>query len=135
MHPLFHPLPALSALACSAAVAMTGDSVAAPFRGAWVPAKASCESPLRLVIDAHLVAFVNGAQRLEFRKLEQCFSCMGRDVQEVTLLTTDAMGDSPFTITLDGRRKARPGVSVELGNDRKLAAQFPLGNAALKKCP
>ena len=135
MHPFSHPMLALSALACSAAVAMTGDSVAAPFRGAWVPARATCESPLRLVIDADVVTFVNGAQRADFRKLEQCFSCMGRDVQDVTLLSTDAMGDSPFTITLDGRRKSRPGVSVEMSNDKKLAARFPLGTAALKKCP
>ena len=129
------PVVALSALACGAALAMTGDSVAPPFRGTWVPAKASCESTLRLVIDANVVTFVNGAQRAEFRKLEQCFSCMGRDVADMTLLSTDAMGDSPFMITLDGRKKAKPSVSADLGNDRKLAARFPLGNAALKKCP
>ena len=128
-------LPALLALACCAAFAMTGDSVAVPFRGDWVPAKATCASPLKLVIDANVVTFVNGAQRAEFKKLEQCFSCMGRDVQNVTLLSTDAMGDSPFMITLDGTKKARPGVSVELGNDQKLAARFPLGNAGLKRCP
>jgi hypothetical protein len=46
---------------------MTGDSVAEPFRGSWVPAKASCDSPLKLVIDAQVVTFVNGAQRAEFR--------------------------------------------------------------------
>jgi len=135
MHPLSYPLVTLSALACSAVVAMTGDSVAVPFRGAWVSAKATCESPLRVVIDANVVTFVNGAQRAEFRKLEQCFSCMGRDVQDVTLLSTEAMGDSPFTITLDGRKKSRPGLSVDLGNDKKLAAQFPLGSGALKRCP
>ncbi len=125
----------LSALACSAALSMTGDSVAVPFRGTWVPAKATCDSPLKLVIDANLVSFVNGGQRADFRKLEQCFSCMGRDVEDVTLLSTDAMGDSPFTITLDGRKKGKPGVNVELGNDKELAARFPLGTAALKKCP
>ncbi|MCE9658195.1 MAG: hypothetical protein K8R60_06510 [Burkholderiales bacterium] len=135
MHLLSHPMLALSALACSTALAMTGDSVAVPFRGAWVPAKATCESPLKLVIDANVVTFVNGAQRAEFKKLEQCFSCMGRDVQDMTLLSTEAMGDSPLMITLDGRKKSRPGVSVDLGNDKKLAARFPLGNAALKKCP
>jgi hypothetical protein len=135
MHPFSHPLLALSALACSAALAMTGDSVAVPFRGSWVPAKATCDSPLKLVIDANLVAFVNGTQRAEFRKLEQCFSCMGRDVQEMTLLSTEAMGDSPFMITLDGRKKSKPGVSVDLSNDKKLAARFPLGNGALKRCP
>jgi len=122
------------ALVCGAAVAMTGEHVAVAFRGDWVPAKAACTSPLKLVIDANVVTFVNGAQRAEFKKLEQCFSCMGRDVQEVTLLSTDQMGDSPFMITLDGRKKAKPGVSVDLSNDKKLAARFPIGTGALKKC-
>jgi len=135
MHPNPKAMLALLALVCSAALAMTGDNVAVPFRGDWVPAKASCESPLKLVIDANVVTFVNGGQRAEFRKLEQCFSCMGHDVQDMTLLSTDAMGDSPFMITLDGRKKAKPGVSADLGNDKKLAARFPLGGAALKKCP
>jgi hypothetical protein len=130
------PALALGVLACAAgAVAMTGDSVAEPFRGSWVPAKTTCDSPLKLVIGPQSVAFVNGAQRAEFRKLEQCFSCMGRDVQDMTLLSTDAMGDSPFMLTLDGRKKARPAIGVDLGNDKKLAARFPLHNVALKKCP
>ncbi|MGZ5657628.1 MAG: hypothetical protein ACXWJI_08465 [Caldimonas sp.] len=127
-------LLALSALACGAAVSMTGDSVAPAFRGEWIPAKAACTSSLKVVIDAQAVTFVNGAQRAEYRKLEQCFSCMGRDVQEVTLLSTDAMGDSPFTITLDGRKKSKPAVSVDFSNDKNLGARFPLGTAALKKC-
>ena len=113
--------------------AMTGDSVEAKFRGDWVPAKAACGSPLKMVIDANLVAFVNGSQRQEFRKLEQCFSCMGHDVQGITLLSTDAMGDSPWTVTMDGSKKSKVAVSVAL--DKKLAARFPLGTAALKKCP
>jgi hypothetical protein len=58
---------------------------------------------------------------------------MGRDVQNVTLLSTDAMGDSPFMITLDGSGKA-PRTSVDFSNDSKLGARFPLGTAALKKC-
>ena len=125
---------ATAALACSAALAMTGDNVAAPFRGSWGPAKAACEAPLKLVIDANAVTFVNGAQRAEYRKLEQCFSCMGQGVEDVVLLSTDQMGDSPWTITLDGRKKARPGVTVDFSNDKKLGARFPLGTAALKKC-
>ena len=124
---------ALSVLACGAAQAMTGDSVEARFRGNWVPAKAACTSPLKLVIDANLVTLVNAAQKAEYRKLEQCFSCMGRDVQGITLLSTDAMGDSPWTVTLDGSKKSKVVVSVAL--DKKLAARFPLGTAALKRCP
>jgi len=122
------------ALACGTAMAMTGDHVAVAFRGDWVPAKAACPSPLKLVIDANVVTFVNGGQRAEFRKLEQCFSCMGQGVQDVTLLSTDKMGDGPFMITLDGSKKARPVVSVDLSNDKKLGADFPLGTGALKRC-
>ena len=124
---------AMALLAGSAAQAMTGESVAVVFRGEWVSAKAACDSPLRLVIDANRVTFVNGAQRAEYRKLEQCFSCMGHDVQGITLLSTDAMGDSPWTITMDGSKKAKVAVSVAL--DKQLAARFPLGTSALKRCP
>ena len=131
---LSFPAMAIAALACSAALAMTGDSVAEPYRGSWVPAKASCDSPLKLVIDAKVVTFVNGAQRAEFKKLEQCFSCMGRDVQNMTLLSTDAMGDSPFMITLDGTKKVKPGVSVDLGKRQEARRAVSAGNAALKRC-
>jgi hypothetical protein len=122
-----------AALAASTAHSMTGDSVAVPFRGTWVPTAAACTSPLKLQLDANVVAFVNGAQRAEYRKLEQCFTCMGRDVQNITLLSTDAMGDSPWTIYLDGSKKT-PSVTVEFG-DKKLGPRFPFGKAALKKCP
>ena len=135
MHRIAIALLGLSALDCGTAHAMTGGSVEAAFRGEWVPAKAACTSPLKLVIDANVVTFVNGAQRAEYRKLEQCFSCMGHDVQNMTLLSTDAMGDSPFTITLDGRRKAKPGVSVAVGKPEQLGARFPLGKGPLKRCP
>ena len=117
--------------ACTVADAMTGESVAAAYRGEWVSASATCTAPLRLVIDANAVTFVNGAERAPYRKLEQCFSCMGRDVQNVTLLSTDAMGDSPWTITLDGSKK-KATLSVAL--DKKLGARFPFGTAPLKKC-
>ncbi|MGZ8259704.1 MAG: hypothetical protein ACXWUL_04025 [Caldimonas sp.] len=129
-------LPAIVAtvVGCGTAVAMTGGSVAEPFRGDWVPAKGTCDAPLKVRIDADAVIFVNGSQRAEFRKLEQCFSCMGHDVQNMTLLSTDAMGDSPFMITLDGRKKAKPAVGVDF-NDARLGARFPLRNVALKKCP
>jgi hypothetical protein len=125
---------AAAALVCGTAIAMTGDHVAVAFRGDWVPAKAACTSPLKLVIDANVVTFVNGTQRAEFKKLEQCFSCMGQGVQDITLLSTEAMGDGPFMITLDGSKKARPVVSVDLSNDKKLGARFPLGSGTLKKC-
>ena len=115
---------------------MTGESVDVKFRGDWVPAKAACTSPLKLVIEAHAVTFVNGAQRAEFRKLEQCFSCAGgaQDIDPPTMLSTEAMGDSPWMIYLDRKRKT-PSLTVDFSNDKKLGARFPLGTAALRKCP
>jgi hypothetical protein len=82
-------------LAGGSALAMTGDRVAVPLRGNRVPAKATCSSPLKLVTDAARFAFASGAERAERRKLEQCFSCMGQGVQDVTLLAT-AVGAGPF---------------------------------------
>jgi len=95
--------------------------------------KSALYSPLRLIIGTNVVTFVKDADRAEFRKLDQCFTCMGHDVENVTVLSTDAMGDSPFMIYLDGSKK-NPVVTVEFPNDKKLATQFPLGTAALKKC-
>ena len=134
MHRIHAGLAFAAVLAACPAHAMSNDVLPA-FRGTWVPAAAACTSPLKVTIDAQAVTFQNGAQRAEFRKLEQCFSCMGRDVQNVTLLSTDAMGDSPWMLTLDGRKKA-PAVSVDMSNDKKLAARFPFAReGALKKCP
>ena len=124
---------ALATLVFGTPQTMTGGSVAAEFRGEWVPAKARCTSPLKLVIEPNVVTFVKGADRAEYRKLEQCFTCMGHDVEDITLLSTDAMGDSPFMIYLDGSKK-KAAVTVDFSNDKKLGARFPFGKAPLKKC-
>ena len=50
------------------------------------------------------------------------------------MLSTDAMGDSPFMITLDENKK-RMSMTVDFSNDKKLAARFPFGTKALKECP
>ena len=117
----------------SPAPQMTGGAVEAKFRGEWVPAKARCTSPLKLIIGANLVTFEKGTDRAEFKKLDQCFTCMGRDVENVTILSTDAMGDSPFMIYMDGSKK-RASLTVDFSNDPKLGSRFPFGKAALKQC-
>jgi hypothetical protein len=124
---------AIAVLAFPTLQAMTGGSVAAEFRGEWVPAKAVCTSPLKLIIEPTTVTFVKGSDRTEYRKLDQCFTCMGRDVENITLLSTDAMGDSPFIIYLDGSKK-KAAVRVDFSNDKKLGSRFPFGAGALKKC-
>jgi len=118
---------------CGFAALALGGSVVATFRGEWVPAKARCTSPLRLIIEPNTVTFVKGDDREEFRKLDQCFTCMGHDVKDVTLLSTDAMGDSPFMIYLDGSKR-KAAVQVEFPNDKKLGQRFPFGRTPLKKC-
>ena len=123
---------ALAALTSGTPQGMTGDSVEAKFRGEWVPARAACTSPLRLVIEPNVVTFVKGTDRAEYRRLEQCFTCAGHDVENVTLLSTDAMGDSPFTVYLDGSKK-KASLTV-LFNDKKLGRRFPFGTTDLKKC-
>lgn len=124
---------AIAVLASPTLQTMTGGSVAAEFRGEWVPARALCTSPLRLIIEANKVTFVKGSDRAEYIKLDQCFTCMGRDVENITWLTTDAMGDSPFIIYLDGSKK-KAAVSVDFSNDKKLGSRFPFGAGQLKKC-
>jgi hypothetical protein len=100
MHWIIATMLAVTALAGVTAHAMTGGSVDAKFRGTWVPASAACTSPLKLVIEANKVTFVNGAQRAEYSRLEQCFSCMGRDVTNVTMLSTDASHSAPLLLGL-----------------------------------
>lgn len=112
----------------------SGGSVHAGLLEEWVPAAAACTSPLKLAVDAGSVTFVNGSWRAGSRKLQQCFGCAGRDVQGVTMLSTDAMGDSPFMITLDESRKGRKAVSVDFGDDKQLGARFPFGRGGLKRC-
>lgn len=108
-------------------------TIDARFRGEWVPAKAACTSKLRLKLDANLVTFINGSDRQEYSKLEQCYSCMGKDVEDFVWLTTDAMGDSPFTVFLDGTKK-QVAVSVDFTNDKNLGKRFPFTTAKLKRC-
>jgi hypothetical protein len=124
-------IAALALLASSSALALTGGSVDPALRGVWVPAKAACGSALKLVVEPNKVTFFNGTQQQAYTKLDQCFSCAGHDVQNVVWLSTDAMGDSPFIIHFDTRK--RVATEVDFSNDKKLAARFPL-KAPLKRC-
>ena len=74
-----------SALACGAAVAMTGEHVAVAFRGDWVPAKAACTSPLKLVIDANVVTVRERCAARRVQEARAVLLGMGQGVQDVTL--------------------------------------------------
>ena len=128
VHTVVFALAASTALSASA---ITGGSVDPGVRGEWVPAKAACSSPLKVVVEPNKVTFHNGAQQQAYTALEQCFSCAGRDVQNVIVLSTDKMGDSPFIIYFD--TKKRIATDVDFTNDKKLGARFPL-KGPLKRC-
>ena len=114
--------------------AITGGKVHTGFVGEWVPVAATCSSSLKVVIGQNRVVFVKGAERVEYSNLEQCFGCAGQGVEGVIMLSTEAMGDSPFMITLDESRKKTPVITVDFSNDKKLGSRFPFGDRALKKC-
>jgi len=111
--------------------AITGGSVDPAVRGEWVPAKVACGSALKVVVEANKVTFFNGAQQQAYTKLEQCYTCAGHDVQNVVWVSTDQMGDSPFIIQFD--TKKRVATEVDFSNDKKLGARFPL-KGPLKHC-
>ncbi len=58
-----------TAFTCTLAPAVGANIVAPKFRGDWVPAKAACTSPLKLVIGEKEVSFVNGVERASYPKL------------------------------------------------------------------
>ena len=113
------------------ALALTGGSLEPGFLGQWVPAKASCDSPLKVVIDTSKVTFVNGTQKAEYAKLDQCFSCGGVNAPHIVVLSTDKLGDSPWMFYLDKKKKQI--VEIDFSNDKKLASRFPL-KGPLKRC-
>jgi hypothetical protein len=57
----------------------------------------------------------------------------GPGLENITWLTTDAMGDSPFIIYLDGSKK-KASVQVDFSNDKRPGSRFPFGAGTLKKC-
>jgi hypothetical protein len=118
-------------LSAGLAMAITGGSVDPALLGTWVPAKAACTSTLKVVVEANKVTFVNGAQQQAYTKLDQCFTCGGKDAKNLVWLSTDAMGDSPFIIQVDTAKKQG---TIDFSNDKKLGARFPFGTAPIKRC-
>lgn len=78
MRPLRNALCAVSALMTTTSFAITGGSVDPALRGTWVAAKAACESPLKVTVEANKVTFINGAQQQAYTKLDQCYTCGGK---------------------------------------------------------
>ena len=141
----------LAALAAHAAHAAT--PVPAPLQGKWVPASASCDSPVRMQVSATSITLVNGSDTQTVGGIEMAgpgyFAPGYRGIQSV--LITEFDGHQPVTVTFNADEKkgvARaefaaitPGQPTPLLKAYNahigklaLAKRFPIDKAALKRC-
>ena len=145
-------LLAATGLTSSDAAAGPNDAPA-PFRGAWVPAKTTCESPIRMVVGADRLTLQNGKDVEELGGVEMAgpgyFAPNYRGVMAVLL--TEFSGDQPAMVTFNAGEKkgvaqlefapAMPGK----GNAQQakynahisklnLARRFPIDKVPLRKC-
>jgi len=150
------PLRAVAATVCIAgtfAAAPARAGVPAEFQGAWVPAKAACGSPLRMVVGADRLTLEQGSDRQELGRIEMAgpgyFPPDYRGVMAVLITEFDAQ--QPVTVTFNAGEKkgtalaefsrSLPGNAtpqMAAYNTRitalKLAKRFALDKVPLKKC-
>ena len=125
----------------------------AQFRGTWVPAKATCESPIRMVVAADRLTLQNGKDAEDLDEVEMAgpgyFAPGYRGIMAVLL--TEFSGDQPAVVTFNvGEKKGAAQVEFApvmpgKGNAQQakynahisklnLAKRFPLDKMPLKKC-
>jgi len=141
-------------LATGACLAAAAGVVPAEFQGAWVPIKAACDSPLRVLVGADRLTLRNGHDSEPFTGVEMAGSGYFPPGYTgiMAVLITEFSGDQPVTATFNLREK-RGVAQVEFapalpgkGNAQQarynahvarldLAHRFPLHQAPLKRCP
>jgi len=99
------------ATALVASTASAANPAPAPLQGAWVPASAGCDSPLRIQVAANQLTLVNGADRQTLGGNEMAgpgyFAPGYRGIQAV--LITEFDGHQPATMTFSAGRAPRAG--------------------------
>jgi len=151
--PLLLALCAGLGLGAAASAVDAAGVVPAEFHGVWVPAKASCDSPLRVVVASDRLTLRNGHDSEPFTGIEMAGSGYFPPNYNgiMAVLITESNGDQPVTATFNLREK-RGVAQVEFapvlpgkGNAQQakynahmskldLARRFPLHQAALKRC-
>lgn len=141
----------LFALAATAATRGLAQ-VPAGLQGTWVPAKATCASPVSVVLTADKLTLVNGTDRQSIGGIEMAgpgyFAPDYSGIMQV--LITEFDGQQPVTMTFNvGEKKgvaqadfapvitggnAQAAAYVARINELNLAKRFPLDKAALKRC-
>ena len=128
-------------------------AVPAEFQGRWVPSKASCESPVAVVIAADRLTLVNGKDTQAWSEIEMAgpgfFAPDYRGIMAVLL--TEVSGHQPVTASFNvGEKKGvaqvefapvMPGKATPQQkaynahiSKLNLAKRFPLDKVPLKKC-
>ncbi len=138
-------------LAAPQASAQAGP-VPAEYQGKWVPAKATCESPARVVITADQLTLMNGTDKQAIGGIEMAGPAYwGPDYNGImAVLITEFEGQQPVTASFNvGEKKGvaqvefapvMPGgnASQAAYNARikqlNLAKRFPLNKVPLKQC-
>ena len=139
--------------AVGVSVAAAPRAVPAEFQGRWVPSKASCESPVAVVIAADRLTLVNGKDTQAWSEIEMAgpgyFAPDYRGIMAV--LITELSGHQPGTAIFNvGEKKGvaqldfgpvmpRPtNAQAKAYNAHisklNLAKRFPLDKVLLKKC-
>lgn len=139
------------AVSSSAAVAQT--AVPAEFQGTWVPSKAACDSPVRVLVATDQLTLVNGKDTQTLSGISMAgpgyFPPDYRGISEV--LITEFSGHQPVTAIFNlGEKKGaahvefnpviqgKPTARLQAYNARisklNLAKRFPLDKVLLKMC-
>lgn len=146
-----HAIAAMAGAAI-ALPALAANPVPAQYQGAWVPAGAPCESPLRMQVAATGITLVNGADKQAIGGIEMAgpgyFPPGYRGIQAV--LITEFDGHQPVTVTFNAGEKKGVALAdfspIQPGNapalkaynahigKLNLAKRFPLNKGPLKKC-
>ena len=153
---VFLRIPVLAVVFCFAASIFSADAssaVPAEFQGTWVPIKATCESPVRMLIAADRLTLVNGTDSQGFGGIEMAgpgyFQPGYRGIMAV--LITEFNGHQPVTVIFNLNEKkgvaqadfspVQPGATTAQGRSYNshisklnLARRFALDKVPLKKC-
>jgi hypothetical protein len=130
------------------------EIVPAEFRGKWVPSKASCDSPVAVVVGGDKLTLVNAKDRETLGGIEMAgpgyFPPEYNGIEAV--LITEFNGQQPLTATFNLREKkgvaqvdfapiqpGKPTPLLQVYNARisklNLTKRFPLHAVPLKRCP
>ena len=140
----------------ASAIAFSGpawSAVPVEFQGAWVPSKATCDSPVRVLVAADRLTLVNGKDSEALGGIEMAgpgyFPPDYRGIMAV--LITEFSGNQPVTATFNLAEKkgaaqveyapVQPGANTVQGkaynaqiSKLNLVKRFPLNKVVLKKC-